>query len=52
MAQVTVGTFNVENLFLRYRLLDRMRGGRYPKPITREDFDKAGSILMLGVSID
>lgn len=52
MAQVTVGTFNVENLFLRYRLLDRMRGVRYPKAITREDFDKAGSILMLGVSIE
>jgi endonuclease/exonuclease/phosphatase family metal-dependent hydrolase len=37
---------------LRYRLLDRMRGGCYPKPITREDFDKAGSILMLGASIE
>ena len=37
---------------MRYRLLDRMWGVRYPKPITREDFDKAGSILMLGISIE
>ena len=29
-----------------------MWGVRYPKPIAREDFDKAGSILMLGVSIE
>jgi len=51
MPRITVGTFNVENPFLRYDLLDHQRGDRRGKPLTYEDFKKRGNILMFGVSI-
>lgn len=51
MARITVGTFNVENLFLRYKLLDHQRGDRSGKSLTYEDFKRRGNILMFGVSI-
>lgn len=47
-----IATFNVENLFLRYRLLEKAKGSRSPKTLTMSDFEKNGSILMLGVSIE
>ena len=36
MATIRFGTFNVENLFLRYRLLDKQKGSRNAKPITKK----------------
>jgi endonuclease/exonuclease/phosphatase family metal-dependent hydrolase len=53
MADVRFGTFNAENLFLRYRLLDRERGSGFGKPIDRKEFlEGGGSILMLGTRLD
>lgn len=52
MATLKIGTFNAENLFMRYKLLDHRRGDRSGKPINYEDFKKEGDINMLGWSID
>lgn len=52
MKKLVVGTFNVENLFLRYRLLDRERGS-FGKPIDPAGFlERGGSILMLGARLE
>jgi endonuclease/exonuclease/phosphatase family metal-dependent hydrolase len=41
MATFRIGTFNTENLFLRYNLLDAQRGNRTGKPISWEALIKA-----------
>jgi hypothetical protein len=33
MTTVKIGTFNTENLFMRYRLLEHIRGDRSGTPI-------------------
>jgi len=50
VATIKVGTYNVENLFLRYRFEGEERVT--DEPSTWEDCDERGNILMLGVSID
>ncbi|MBN9160743.1 MAG: hypothetical protein BGO98_05155 [Myxococcales bacterium 68-20] len=53
MPKITVGTFNTENLFLRYRLLDKERGSRFGKKVDKKQFEEGGgSILMLGVRLE
>jgi predicted extracellular nuclease len=56
MKKVKIGTFNVENLFNRYKLLGYERGGppaARKKPVDPEKFVKEGGhINMLGWSID
>lgn len=53
MATIRIGTFNIENLFLRYRLLETEKAGFKSKPIDPQKFlVEGGSILMLGISID
>lgn len=48
-----LGTFNIENLFNRYRLLENERGSRTRKPVDPEKFiAEGGHINMLGWSID
>ena len=34
--RLRIGTFNVENLFLRYRLLDNVKGSKAKKPVDVE----------------
>lgn len=52
-SKITVGTFNVENLFLRYRLLENERGARFGKKVNKQEFlEGGGSILMLGTRIE
>lgn len=52
MAQIKIGTFNIENLFLRYKLLEKQKGSRSAKPIDWENFkEEGGSILYFGVSL-
>ncbi|MDX1919207.1 MAG: endonuclease/exonuclease/phosphatase family protein [Candidatus Caenarcaniphilales bacterium] len=50
--KIKIGTFNTENLFLRYRLLDKERGSRGAKKIDFEDFEKNGYINLLGWTIE
>ncbi len=51
--KLRLGTFNIENLFNRYRLLANERGSRTKKPIDPEKFvAEGGHINMLGWSID
>lgn len=52
MATLKIGTFNVENLFLRYELLDHEKGKRTQDPLTFADFKKRGNINMLGFRLD
>lgn len=52
MSEIKIGTFNVENLFLRYRLLNQERGARRGKPVDYDSFVERGHINMLGWSID
>ena len=52
MPKLKIGTFNVENLFLRYRLLKNERGSRSGKPVNYDKFVKGGHINMLGWSIE
>lgn len=53
MPSVRLGTFNIENLFLRYRLLENEKAGFKKTPIDPQKFvTEGGSILMLGLSID
>jgi endonuclease/exonuclease/phosphatase family metal-dependent hydrolase len=53
MPRIKVGTFNIENLFNRYRLLDNERGSRIKKPVDPDRFvAEGGHINMLGWSID
>ncbi len=53
MAKFRLGTFNIENLFNRYRLLENERGSRTKKPVDPEKFvEQGGHINMLGWSID
>ncbi|MFQ2781225.1 endonuclease/exonuclease/phosphatase family protein [Aeromonas caviae] len=48
-----LGTFNIENLFNRYRLLQNERGSRIKKPVDPEKFvTEGGHINMLGWTID
>lgn len=48
-----LGTFNIENLFNRYRLLSNERGSRTKKPVDPDKFvAEGGHINMLGWSID
>jgi predicted extracellular nuclease len=53
MVQLRIGTFNLENLFLRYKILDKERGSRQPKPIDPDVFIKEGGhINLLGTTIE
>ena len=53
MPKVSVGTFNVENLFMRYKLLDNERGSRIPKPVDPDKFiEEGGHINMLGFTLE
>ncbi len=53
MVALRVGTFNLENLFLRYKILDKERGSRQPKPIEPDRFvAEGGHINMLGMTIE
>jgi endonuclease/exonuclease/phosphatase family metal-dependent hydrolase len=52
MTKVKIGTFNTENLFMRYRLLENVRGDRSGTPIDYDAFNQGGHINMLGWSID
>lgn len=53
MSTLRIGTFNIENLFLRYRLLENEKAGFKKTPIDPNKFvTEGGSILMLGLSID
>jgi endonuclease/exonuclease/phosphatase family metal-dependent hydrolase len=54
MTKVKIGTFNVENLFNRYKLLGYERGSpAKKKPVDAEKFvEEGGHINMLGWSID
>jgi endonuclease/exonuclease/phosphatase family metal-dependent hydrolase len=48
-----LGTFNAENLFLRYKLLDNEKGSRKPKPVDPEKFlAEGGSIFVLGYAVE
>ncbi len=38
MTKVKIGTFNAENLFLRYKLLERVRGDRSGAAIDYDAF--------------
>jgi endonuclease/exonuclease/phosphatase family metal-dependent hydrolase len=52
MAKIKIGTFNIENLFLRYKLLENEKGSMRPKPIDWEKFkEEGGTILYFGVSL-
>lgn len=52
MTKVKIGTFNVENLFLRYKLLKNERGSMRPKPINWEKFkEEGGSIHYFGTTL-
>jgi endonuclease/exonuclease/phosphatase family metal-dependent hydrolase len=42
MTQIKIGTFNTENLFLRYTLLDKSKGSRSAKPL---QWDKLAELL-------
>src|SRR5947208_6451755 len=53
MPQVRAGTFNVENPFMRYKLLDHERGSRIPKPVDPDKFiEEGGHINMLGFTLE
>lgn len=53
MSKLTIGTFNIENLFNRYKLLDKERGNRCGKRVDPDTFvEEGGHINMLGWSID
>lgn len=53
MTIVRVGTFNVENLYNRYKLLSNERGSRVKKPVDPDKFiQEGGHINMLGWDID
>jgi len=47
MKTIRVGVFNLENLFLRYRLLDKEKGSREPKAVDPEKFIKEGGHINL-----
>ena len=50
--KVKLGTFNIENLFLRYKLLDNEKGSMHPKPIDWEKFrEEGGTINYFGTSL-
>lgn len=50
---IKIGTFNIENLFFRYKLLDNEKGSLRKKPVNRDEFlEKGGHINMFGVSIE
>ncbi|MGH9602263.1 MAG: endonuclease/exonuclease/phosphatase family protein [Terriglobales bacterium] len=53
MSKIKVGTFNVENLFLRYKLMKFERGSiGKPKPVSMDKFKVRGHINMLGWELD
>lgn len=53
MKSIKIGTFNMENLYNRYKLLDNEKGSRKKKAVDPEKFLKEGGhINMLGWSID
>jgi predicted extracellular nuclease len=53
MVDLRIGTFNLENLFLRYKILDKERGSKNPKSIDPDAFiAKGGHINLLGMMIE
>jgi endonuclease/exonuclease/phosphatase family metal-dependent hydrolase len=45
MAKIKIGTFNVENLFLRYKLLENQKGSMTKKPIDWDKFKEEGGTI-------
>jgi predicted extracellular nuclease len=53
MVELRIGTFNLENLFLRYKILDKERGSKQPKPVDPDNFvENGGHINLLGMTIN